>query len=199
MVQERYRPVSRQVFGEESIFFMVEGRTHADLLLKSALDSKLGWVENGRFLEQFRYTIIASQLLNDIYNPGIYRRQNILQRPESDCLGIEKDAHVATLSWTGLSLTALAAFVLVWSIHWTRNVARSTPSIWSLVLTPTVAFTLFSILFVYFRRQWLHWIRRQAVENASALVAGAQNLDAALSAAINLVQEVELVSRGYGM
>lgn len=165
----------------------------------NALDSKLGWVENGRFLEQFRYTIIASQLLNDIYNPGIYKRPTPLEKPEADYLAIEEDAQVAALSWTGLFLTASAAFILVWSIHWTRNAAQSTPSIWSLVLTPVVAFTIFSILYVYFRRQWLHWIRRQAVESASTLVASAQNLDAAVSAAINLVQEVELVYRGYGI
>ncbi|KAL9005054.1 MAG: hypothetical protein Q9188_002161 [Gyalolechia gomerana] len=165
----------------------------------SALDSKLGWVENGRFLEQFRYTIIASQLLNDVYNPGIYKRHVTSHRPETDCLGIDKDVRIPAFSWSGLSLTASAAFVLVWSVHWTRNAARSTPRAWSLVLTPAVAFIICSVLYLYFRRQWLHWIRSQAVESASALVAGAQNLDAVVSASINLIQEVELVCRGYRM
>ncbi|KAL9015357.1 MAG: hypothetical protein Q9173_000024 [Seirophora scorigena] len=54
-----------------------------------------------------------------------------------------------------------------------------------------------SILYMYFRRQWLYWIRAQAVESASTLVTSAQNLDAAVSASVNLIQEVELVCRGY--
>ncbi|KAL8943132.1 MAG: hypothetical protein Q9216_001262 [Gyalolechia sp. 2 TL-2023] len=165
----------------------------------SALDAKLGWAENGRFLERFRYTIIASQLLNDRYNPGIYKRHITSSRPEADCLDTDKDVRVAAFSWLGLASTALAAFVLVWSIHWTRDAARSTTRIWSLVLTPAVALTVCSVFYVYFRSKRLHWIRSQAVESASTLVEGAQNLDAVVSASINLIQEIELVYRGYRM
>lgn len=96
-------------------------------------------------------------------------------------------------------MTASAAFAAAWSVHWARTVALSTSQIWPLVLALAVVTTLSSIFYLYSRRQWLHWIRSQAVESASTLVAGAQNLDAAVSASVNLIQEVELVCRGYRM
>ncbi|KAL9601120.1 MAG: hypothetical protein Q9219_002719 [cf. Caloplaca sp. 3 TL-2023] len=158
-----------------------------------ALNAKLGWAENGRFLEQFRYIVIASQLLNDVPSHGIYKRQITAPGPKADSRSVEGDEHIASFTWSGLSLTVLAAFALTWSIHWTRNVAQSTSRVWPLVLTPAVAITVCLILYAYFKRQWLHWIHSQAIESASTLVAGAQNLDAALSASISLIQEVELL------
>lgn len=171
----------------------------ADRLFQSALNSRLGWAEKGRFLEQFRYTIIASQLLNDVPNPGIYKRQDSLQSAGNGLLGPDQDGQKLAFSWIGISVTASAAFAWVWSIHWTRKVATSTSRMWPLLLVPTVAIMICSVLYLYCRRQWLHWVRSQAVESASTLVAGAQNLDAAVSASINLIQEVELISHGYRM
>ena len=53
------------------------------------------------------------------------------------------------------------------------------------------------ILYYYFRQQWLHYLRTQAIEGASSLTTNARDFDAAASAGITLIQEVELVSRGY--
>lgn len=96
-------------------------------------------------------------------------------------------------------MTALAAFALAWSIHSARSVTLSTWKVGPLMVAPLVAAIASLFLYLYLRRHWLHWIRSQAVESASALVAGAQNLDAALSASVNLIQEVELACRGYNM
>lgn len=178
---------------------MLQSTKYADLLSQSTINSRLGWADNGRFLEKFRYTIIASQLLNEVPNPGVYKRQTTSREPEANFSNDDKDGHSAAFSCSGLSLTVLAAFALTWSIQWTRNVAQSTLSTWPLVITPAVAIAICSVLYVYFRRQWLHWIRSQAVESASTLAAGAQNLDAAISASVNLIQEVELICRGYRM
>ena len=52
-------------------------------------------------------------------------------------------------------------------------------------------------LYAYSRRQRLHNLRVQAVEVASSFTSTAQNFDAAASAIMTLIQEVELVSRGY--
>lgn len=54
-------------------------------------------------------------------------------------------------------------------------------------------------LYAYLRRKMLNDLRVQAVESASALTASAQSLDAAASETVTLIQEVELVSRGYRM
>ena len=60
-------------------------------------------------------------------------------------------------------------------------------------------FAIALALYYYFRRQWLHYLRVQAIESASSLTTNAQYFDAAASAGITLIQEVELVSRGYNM
>ncbi|KAI4206197.1 MAG: hypothetical protein LQ346_001258 [Caloplaca aetnensis] len=166
---------------------------------QNALNSRLNWAENGRFLEQFRYTIIASQLLNDVPIPGIYKRQIHLQSVHNSIRDFYEDAETIAFSWLGLSITALAAFALVWSIHLARNVALWTPRVWPLVVAPLVAAMASLFLYLYLRRHWLHWIRSQAVKSACTLVGGAQYLDAALSASVNWIQEVELVCRGYNM
>ena len=54
-------------------------------------------------------------------------------------------------------------------------------------------------LYAFFRRQWPQYLRSQAVDNASSLVSNTQSLIAVTSAAVLLIQEVELVSRGYRM
>lgn len=59
--------------------------------------------------------------------------------------------------------------------------------------------TLITVLHFYLRRQWLQYIRAQAIQCASSLTNSAQDLDSAASAGIVLIQEVELVSRGYNM
>ena len=71
------------------------------------------------------------------------------------------------------------------------------PSQKCLFASAVVAITL--TLYYFFRRQWLHYLRIQAIEIASSLTMNAQDFDAAASAGITLIQEVELVSRGYNM
>lgn len=51
----------------------------------------------------------------------------------------------------------------------------------------------------YIRQQWLRYLREQAMAEITAFVAKSQDFDGASSAAVSLVQEVELVSRGYRM
>lgn len=52
---------------------------------------------------------------------------------------------------------------------------------------------------VFMRRQWLRYRRHQALSEVSTLVSNSQEFDDVTSAAISLIQEVELVSRGYRM
>jgi hypothetical protein len=55
------------------------------------------------------------------------------------------------------------------------------------------------LLYAWARRQWLQNLRQNAVNGASTLVTNLQAFDASTSAALILVQEVELVSRGYAI
>lgn len=62
-----------------------------------------------------------------------------------------------------------------------------------------VGVVLATILYAYFRRQRLHNLRIQALESASSMITCAQSFDAAASETVTLIQEVEVVSRGYRM
>ena len=55
------------------------------------------------------------------------------------------------------------------------------------------------ISYAYMRRQWLQYLRQQSLAVVSEFVAKAQEFDMVVAGALTLVQEVELVSRGYRM
>jgi hypothetical protein len=55
------------------------------------------------------------------------------------------------------------------------------------------------ILYAYMRRKWLHYLRQQTLSEISDFVLTAQQFDHVAANAMSLVQEVELVSRGYRM
>jgi hypothetical protein len=59
----------------------------------------------------------------------------------------------------------------------------------------TVVMGLF--LFTRARRKWLRSLRLKAVEFAAIFVENSQTFDILASNAVTLIQEVELVSRGY--
>ncbi|KAL2048462.1 hypothetical protein N7G274_000374 [Stereocaulon virgatum] len=164
----------------------------------SALHSRLGWTENVHFLEQFRYTIVASQLLNEYSNSKTYRRQNFPPPAGDGSSQWDKDRNFVP-SWEGLAFTGVMAFALAWSIRWfhSRGIARYSASHKCALISIFSIITI--IIYYYFRRHCLHYLRVRAVESASSLTASAQDFNAAASAGITLIQEVELVSRGYNI
>jgi integral membrane sensor domain MASE1 len=64
-----------------------------------------------------------------------------------------------------------------------------------------LALGLFCVIVGQFwlQRQWLRYRRGQALGEVTAFVSNSQDLDGASGAAFALIQEVELVSRGYRM
>jgi hypothetical protein len=93
----------------------------------------------------------------------------------------------------------VGAYAFAWMIHWARGSGSSRPSKSRII----VAFSLFVImammLYAYARRQWLQYLRRQSVDAAAMFVESSQVFDVAASTAVTLIQEVEVVSRGYRM
>jgi len=166
--------------------------------LQSAIHSRLGWTENVHFLEQFRYLIVASQLLNDLSNPKTCQRLK-LPPPTRDGLLLWEAEKCFVPSPRGLALTATTAFALAWSIRWLMSRAIADYSVSTILLSLSIIGVSAVMLYYYFRRQWLRYLRIQAIESASSLTSTAQDFDAAASTGITLVREVELVSRGYNM
>jgi hypothetical protein len=158
--------------------------------MQRAVNSRLGRAENTRFLEHFRYLIVASQLLNEYPDHGSLHTTTINSPPTHP-----SDATLnASLSISGLVATAGIAFVLVLVLNWLRGARLSK----SRVLLALACATLSAVLFyAYVRRQWLQYLRHQAVDTVSSLTTNARGFDMTTSAALSLIQEVELVSKGY--
>ncbi|OCL08840.1 hypothetical protein AOQ84DRAFT_292353 [Glonium stellatum] len=160
-----------------------------------AVNSRLGRADNQRFLEHFRYLIVASQLLGDHVGQGAFRTAAI-PNFDPNALSQSPGYKVASTSLTGALLTGAAAFLLVWLLHWSRG--KPTGFSKGRLFLVFLVFALIAIVcYAYMRRQWLQYLRQQAVEVASVLVANLQSFDASTSSALALIQEVELVSRGY--
>jgi len=157
---------------------------------QKAVNSTLGRADNARFLEQFRYIIVASQLLNShsyLGQPIVPSRQLTLPTP---------DAPQQVLTLSGTATTAGVAFGLAWMIHWVRGGKQGT-GLGRLATLCVVVGMLAVVSYSYVRRQWLQYLRQQNLAEVSHYVGIAQEFDTAASAALTLVQEVELVSRGY--
>lgn len=160
---------------------------------QKAVNSRLGRADNAKFLERFRYVIVASQLLNTHSflgqtGPGQSR----------DATGPTLDApQLGPFTLSGAAATATLAFSFTWLIHWTRgNGTFIHGKIRVIILSTTIIASAF-ILYTYVRKQWLQYLRQQAIVEASQFVHKAQEFDVVAAGALTLVQEVELVSRGY--
>lgn len=158
---------------------------------QKAVNSRLGRAENERFLEHFRYLIVASQLLGE--QDGL--RAATARTFAANGQTTPHEFTVATISPTGAAWTGSTAFVLVWLVHWSRpHGSLSTERFLCVVVVFAAVAT---IVYTYMRRQWLHYLRREAVQAASAVVTNLQAFETSTSSAVALIQEVELVSRGY--
>ena len=139
-----------------------------------------------RFLERFRYTIVASQLLSNDANPRT--------QPQDDLLNLSLSLRGALFS-TGLS------FLLPWLVHWLRAQPHNpSPTGWTQICFYVMA-VLSATLFLSFalRRQYSRYVRQSTVSVAARFVSDSHSFDAATSTALRYIQEVEVVARGYHM
>jgi hypothetical protein len=163
--------------------------------VQRAVNSRLGRAENAKFLEHFRYILVASQLLTDQHGHASNRASYI---PNLHGSGAHLDEYrVAATSVAGALVTATTAFASVWLIHWAKAGRLNTFSKGRALVVISAFILLAIVLYAYAKRQWLHYLRQNAVGAATSLITNLQAFDASSSAALTLVQEVELVSRGY--
>ncbi|KAJ5285463.1 hypothetical protein N7524_000769 [Penicillium chrysogenum] len=141
----------------------------------SALNARLARSDNERFLEQFGYVIVASQLLNEHSAPSYTSAADVLSAKQPSAL----PSLSTTFGIQGAIVTAATSFLSLVGVL--------------LILVPAVGV----FFYAFAKRQWLKYLRHQAVEAAGAFIGNAQGFDSAASASVVFIQEVELVSRGY--
>ncbi|KAJ9299135.1 hypothetical protein DTO271G3_3377 [Paecilomyces variotii] len=159
------------------------------------VSSRVGRSDNERFLEKFGYLIVASQLLNEHSPPSYTSAADVLSKvPAAQLPSLSE-----TFGLQGVVFTAATSFSVAWLMHWSRSKSGSGFNTRRvavlLILLPVIAL----VFYAFTRRQWLKYVRHQAVEAAAVLVSNARSFDSAASASVVFVQEVELVSRGYRM
>jgi hypothetical protein len=162
---------------------------------QKVVNSRLGRADNARFLERFRYLIVASQLLN-VHS---YLGQTSYASSRDAAVPAPEAPHIGTFTVAGAAVTASSAFFLAWFIHWAKGGASTTAGKGRVVVL-LIVMTLFATAsYTYMRRQWLQYLRQQSLAEISEFIAKAHVFDTAAAGALTLIQEVELVSRGYRM
>ncbi|KAL4751304.1 hypothetical protein BDW72DRAFT_174134 [Aspergillus terricola var. indicus] len=159
----------------------------------SALNSRLGRNDNERFLEQFGYVIVASQLLNEHSAPSYTSATDVL----SNTVPTDLPAISTTFGLQGAFVTASTSFSIAWLLHWSRPRAGTGINPRKVGVLLMLVPVLGVLFYAFARRQWLKYLRHQAVDAAVLLIGNAQGFDSAASASVVFIQEVELVSRGY--
>ncbi|KAF4982559.1 hypothetical protein FZEAL_1838 [Fusarium zealandicum] len=154
----------------------------------AAVAASIDRADNAKFLEQFRYTIIASQLLSGHSGLGQHNLSpNGTTAPKVD------EAH-SLLSTEGILASILAALAVAVVLSW---VVESGITKKRLVFLVTLCAAAVLLGQVYMKRQWLRYRRSQSLSEITAFIENSHSFDSASGAALALIQEVELVSRGY--
>ncbi|KAK6367381.1 uncharacterized protein PV06_06671 [Exophiala oligosperma] len=144
-------------------------------------------VANEKFLERFRYTIVASQLLQDDPKPRRHMQDD------------EQTLQTTAFSTRGAIMTAGISFLIAWFLQFLRRRYQNQESVaWSEICLSLLLILggLFVTAYIA-RRQYLEFIRRSAGLSLAKVVAESYNLDTVTSAGLRFIQEVEVVSRGY--
>ncbi|KAG5917442.1 hypothetical protein E4U42_007245 [Claviceps africana] len=191
MVKTRFRtkpPVTLQTDVPLATTTLQVIRRNCSAVLVATIDR----ADNSKFLEQFRYTIIASQLLSGTSILG--HRPVIPSIPRPDA-GSENQQSV--FSAEGILASILGALAIAVILSWLMGTGPSHVTrkrfVFFVVLLAAAAF----LGQIYMRRQWLRYRREQSLAEMATFVSNSNDFDSASEATLSLVQEVELVSRGY--
>jgi len=143
-------------------------------------------VSSEQILEQFRYIIVASQLLSDEAPP----------RP------VENEAYEQDQSLLhGAVATAVLSFIAAWTLHWLRSRRSTLRALTWFELGPycIATFCVGVVVLLFSRRQYSKYVQKAAAASLTQLVNQAHTFDSTASRTLRFIQEVELVARGYDL
>jgi len=158
----------------------------------SAVASSIDRADNLKFIEKFRYTIVASQLLTGV---SISTNHHYGGRARGEGSDVTQDVVVPTSK--GMVMTASGALLVAWIISWVYYGGLAQLTKKRVVFAAAILIAGASVSQLYMRQQGLRYLRQQALAEVIKFVSESQDFDSAASAALSLIQEVELVSRGY--
>lgn len=100
----------------------------------------------------------------------------------------------------GAAVSTMMSFPMAWTLHWARATSprSSTYSLNACVILVLWALVAI-IIYGYGRRKALQRIHHTALGAVNNLITHCHALDKVARSAVGLIQEVEIVSRGYEM
>lgn len=162
-------------------------------LIRQALTSHIGYHEVKRFLEQFRYSFVSSQLLESrpLYATWSVssgqRRTNILFSADGPWNSIK--LHKKFFVGGGGCIVVVAVLV-----YWrSRKEMPDTPVYTNCALIATLLVGLY--LYAHSRRRLLRRLHAKALAHQSHFVNASKQLDGDVVRALRQIQEVDIVSR----
>ena len=152
--------------------------------------------ENERFLDQFRYSIIASQLLTyEAKPPAETEVADLLRHDEISVRHANN-----SFSLQGVAVSLSISFLMAWILHWCRASSLAFAIHWLSLCGMMILLVIMAVaIYGYAGRKSSQRARRVAVEALSDLISQSHSLDSVARSALGLIQEVEIVSRGYEM
>jgi hypothetical protein len=159
----------------------------------AAVTASIDRADNAKFLEHFRYTIVASQLLSSWAIPG-------QPQPSTDSINTaEADQPAPQISAKGVTFSILGAFAVAIISSSVWHVSPNYITRRNLLLLLALLGAGLGLGRVHMRRKWLRYQRDQSLSELKSFVSQSHEYDRVTAAALSLIQEVELVSRGYRM
>lgn len=163
--------------------------------MQAVVAASIDRADNAKFLEKFRYTIVASQLLSGHSILGPHHPPPGSGEASSDSEG----GNGPTYSAEGILASVVGALALAVILSWILGNAPTYVTRKRLVFLLVLMAAAVVLGQVYMRRQWLRYRREQSLSEVAAFVSVSHEFDSASGAALALIQEVELVARGYRM
>ena len=159
------------------------------------IDTGLSRTEDERFVEHFRYLIIASQLLSEQSVPGSF---DLLAHMSSASAQLANSLGTTT-SLEGATLAVAISFIVVWVIHWSTRIRSSSfASLWVRRCFAVLSMTFgLGLIYIYSLRNASRRTHRSTTNATSGFVDHAHTFDGVTSTSLKLIQEVEIVARGY--
>jgi len=128
-------------------------------------------------------------------------------KPNKSFLGVgnvspgHHNTDLDTLTLHGVLATAISSFIVAWTFHWVRSSTTdsgrtlTTKILVVLVLICALVLGFYSYTWRYRSQQ----LRRNVIDAVSSLIAESHTLDGLTTTAVTLIQEIEVVARGYEM
>ena len=153
--------------------------------------------ETERFLEQFRFIIIGSQLLSERSKSAVHRRYDNLAAPNPTS-AIRSPAALS-FSLEGALVAAISPFLLAWGLQTIARKSRQPYGLhWRSISVIAGLFATVAVaVYVYARHKVRQRTRQSVLNEASRLTTASQAFDSISAGAFSLLAELEVISRGY--